>query len=475
MRNIKDIFSRHYKILFIAIPALYFLVGAYFRYILGDLSIRSLDPDYVYFITGLEISNGHFNVTHIDHPGTPLQLLMGLVFRITFLFRSGSNGFLEDVFANPDLYMAVSNMAITAITTALLFYAGLQTYKKTKSLSYGILIQCTPFLPVIWFDIIGRIYPELMLPIPILFLELVLIEILFSDNEIGTSSNVWLLSAISALGLSIKLTFIPIWFIPIILLKSWKTRLRFLLITTVLFLVFAIPVVFQINKFTGWIKAIFVHSGQYGGGDSNFVNWAEFVSGLKFLWIYETWFLTTTLIALLISAVYFSLKGKAADKKLLLITGAVLAAIVLQTIMVCKHFGHRYYVPVLLLSPLLIILIAETAKRMMPNKFQFVLKAGLAVYIVAFFIHLQPWIKQKTEAMSADMARRIETWHFVSTLNQDAIKIIATQNYGGPFKEYALMTAYAWAGRWQKDFQPALAKIYPDSYLFFTWDNTVRF
>jgi len=475
MGRIKNMLDRHYHILFIAIPVLYFIIGAYFRYILGDLSIRSLDPDYVYFITGLEISNGHFNVTHIDHPGTPLQLLMGLVYRITYLFRPGNNSFLEDVFANPDLYMAVSNMAITGITTALLFYAGIKTFKKTKSVGYGLLIQCTPFLPVIWFDIIGRIYPELMLPIPILLLELLLVEILFGNDEISTNRNVWLLSAISALGLSVKLTFIPIWFIPLIILKDWKARLRFLLITLILFLLFSIPVIFQLNKFTGWIKAIFVHSGQYGGGDSNFVNWHEFKAGLQFLWTYEHWFLLTAIAALLISAVYFVLNGKKADKRLLVITISVLVAIVFQTIMVCKHFGHRYYVPALLLSPLLVILISETTKRLLPNKLHGMIKAGIAVYLVTFFIHQQPWIKQKTEAMSADMAQRIETWHFVSTLNANAIKIIATQNYGGPYKEYALMTSYAWAGRWQKEFKPALAKLYPNSYLFFTWDSTVRF
>jgi hypothetical protein len=37
------------------------------------------------------------------------------------------------------------------------------------------------------------------------------------------------------------------------------------------------------------------------------------------------------------------------------------------------------------------------------------------------------------------------------------------------------MISYSWAGSQQKYFNETLAKLYPDSYMFFTWDNTIRF
>lgn len=37
------------------------------------------------------------------------------------------------------------------------------------------------------------------------------------------------------------------------------------------------------------------------------------------------------------------------------------------------------------------------------------------------------------------------------------------------------MISYAWSGGHQKYYTETLAKLYPDSYLFFTWDNTFRF
>lgn len=77
--------------------------------------------------------------------------------------------------------------------------------------------------------------------------------------------------------------------------------------------------------------------------------------------------------------------------------------------------------------------------------------------------------------MSDDLSRRKETWHFVSSLDPNSIKIITTQNYGSPFKEYALMVSYTWAGDQQKYYTETLARLFPDTYLYFTWDNTLKF
>jgi hypothetical protein len=475
MQILNNIFQKKYQSLLFIIPILYFSIGAYFRYVLGDLSLRSLDPDYIYFITGFGISEGHFNVAHVDNPGTPLQYLMGIVYRITFLFRPGNIDFMEDVFRNPDLYMAVSNMVITGIITALLFYSGQRIYRKTGSVLYGLLIQCTPFLPVIWFDIIGRIVPELLMPIPVILIEMFLMELVHSDEETDSTKQVIFLSAVSAFGLSIKLTFLPLWFIPLLILKTWQNKLKFLALAIVFFLAFAIPVTLRLNIFTGWIKTLFIHSGQYGGGEANFVNWSEFGANLQFLWGYERWFLVTFLITFILAIAYFLTFRRKSDKKLLLVTGAVLLTIILQTGMVCKHFEHRYYIPVLLMLPLLVFLISETIKKLLRNRMQILVSAGLIFFLVAFFAHQRPWMKMKSEVMTTNMAQLTETWHFVSTLDPNAIRIITTKNYGSPFKEYALMISYSWAGSQQKYFNETLAKLYPDSYMFFTWDNTIRF
>jgi hypothetical protein len=474
LKNNSSIIKRLQSLLLI-VPSFYFIIGSYFRSILGDLSLRSLDPDYIYFITGLGVSEGHLNVAHVDNPGTPLQYLMGIAYRLIHFLRPESGTYLEDVFKNPDLYMSVSNLVITGLVTAILFYAGRRVYQATGSVLYGILIQATPFLAVIWYDLIGRIVPELLMPIPVILLEVFLIELIYSEKNIESKKEIALLSAISAFGLSIKLTFIPLWFIPIILIKTWKKKALFMGLSILFFLTFAIPVTLRLNTFTGWIKTLFIHSGTYGAGDSNFVNWTEFWTNLQFLWGYERWFVVTSIITAFTAVTYFIINRKNADRKLLLVAGAVLITIMLQTGMVCKHFAHRYYVPSLLLFPILIFLTAEFFKRTLKEKAQFIVSIGLVVFLFAFAVHQQPWIRMKAEAMSVDLDQRKETWHFVSTLNSNSIRIITTQNYGSPFKEYALMVSYAWAGEQQKYYTETLAKLYPDTYLYFTWDNTLKY
>ena len=472
--NYKPFLNQLQSFLFI-IPSLYLMIGSYFRSILGDLSLRSLDPDYIYFITGLGISEGHFNVSHVDNPGTPLQYLMGLSYRLTHLFRPENFTFLEDVFQNPDLYLSVSNLMITGLVTAVLFYAGRRVYQSTGSILYGILIQATPFLAVIWYDLVGRIVPELLMPIPAILLELFLIEYIYDKKNAEGKWQIIFLAAISAIGLSIKLTYIPLWFIPLIIIPQWKKKVKFLGLSILFFLLFAIPVTLRLGIFTGWIKSLFIHSGTYGGGNANFINWTEFFANLKFLWGYEKWFLLTTIITAVSALAYFLTHKKEADKRLLLVSGAILLTVILQTGMVCKHFAHRYYIPALLLFPILVFLIAEFFRKTVKGKMQILVSAGLTVVLLGYFVHQQPWIKMKTEAMSDDLSRRKETWHFVSSLDPNCIKIITTQNYGSPFKEYALMVSYTWAGDQQKYHTETLAKLYPDTYLYFTWDNTLKF
>lgn len=468
-------FRNQLQSLLFIIPSFYFIIGSYFRSVLGDLSLRSLDPDYIYFITGLGISEGHLNISHVDNPGTPLQYLMGLSYRLTHLFRPGNFTFLEDVFQNPDLYLSVSNLVITGLVTAVLYYAGTRVFQSTGSILYGILIQTTPFLAVIWYDLIGRIVPELLMPIPVILLELFLIEYIYAKKNAEDWHQIIFLAAISAIGLSIKLTFIPLWFLPLVIIPNWKKKAQFLGLSVLFFLLFAIPVTLRLGVFTGWIKSLFIHSGTYGGGNANFVNWTEFLANLKFLWGYEKWLLLATIITAITAIVYILTHKKDANKRLLLVTGAVLLTVLFQTGMVCKHFAHRYYIPVLLLFPILVFLIAEFFRETIKGKMKILISIGLTFIILCYSVYQQPWIKMKTEAMSDDLSRRKETWHFVSSLDPNSIKIITTQNYGSPFKEYALMVSYTWAGDQQKYYTETLAKLFPDTYLYFTWDNTLKF
>jgi hypothetical protein len=146
------------------LPAVYFLVARHFRILLGDLSLRSSDPEYIYFMSGLNMSEGLLEVAHIDNPGTPLQVLMAVLFRIIWLLRGAPSPYLEDVLLYPDFYLSVTSLTIAALTTVLLLFAGKKIYEHTGSVLLAILFQSAPFLPLIWFDLVGRVAPEIRFP-----------------------------------------------------------------------------------------------------------------------------------------------------------------------------------------------------------------------------------------------------------------------------------------------------------------------
>ena len=64
-----------------------------------------IDPDYVYLLNGLNAYNGHFqDIIHVDHPGTPLQLLIGLILPIIAFFRNAPD-VASDVLLHPNTYI----------------------------------------------------------------------------------------------------------------------------------------------------------------------------------------------------------------------------------------------------------------------------------------------------------------------------------------------------------------------------------
>ncbi len=469
-------FEKNQKFLLFLIPFLYLVAGIYFRFLLGNLSLRSVDPDYVYFISGLSISEGFFKVGHIDHPGTPLQILIAVLFRIIFLFRGSNVSYIEDVFLHPDLYLSIANLLITVMTTGLLIYAGRKIFETTKSVFYAVLVQTTPFLPVIWYDLIGRITPELMMPFPIILLTVLIITIYYTENSVSYKTVI-LLALISAFGLSIKLTYILLWMIPFLMIETWKKRFVFVGLSFILFFIFAIPVTLQLNVFWGWVKNLFMHSGTYGGGESNIINFASLRTNLKDLYGYEKRFFYVYFGLIAVFSGYLIYFRKKVDKKIVLLAIAVILTIAAQLLMIGKHYAHRYFIPVLMISPLMIFIIAEMIKKVYPKKITtYIINIGIVGFLFWNVQFNRHWLPIKTEAMGTDMENRMQTWHVAQSLEKDSYKIIASQNYGCPFIEYALMYSTVWANHAKREeYASILGKLYPTTYNFFTFDNTFRF
>lgn len=464
------------KALLFLLPVLYFIAGAYFRNLLGNLSLRSSDPEYIYFMSGLTLSEGTLKLAHIDNPGTPLQILVALVFRITWFFRGLPTPYVEDVFTHPDLYLSVTSLLIAALTAGLLFYAGKKTFQYTNSIFYALLVQTAPFLPVIWYDLIGRVAPELMMPFPLVLLTVLVIKV-FYQKETVSNYQLLLFAFISAFGLSIKLTFLSVWFIPFMLIDGWKKKAAFVGISLALFFIIAFPMTLRFHIFWGWIKDLFLHSGQYGEGDSNIVDFASLKSNLRELIHLEKKFFYVFLALTASLVAYMAWFRKKADKRLGLLGIAVVVSIAAQVLMVGKHYAHRYFIPVLLLSPLMIFTMAELIRKFRPGKIMNTgIKLGIALLLLWSVQHNVRWLPIKSQAMGSDIENRMPTWHFAQLLEKDSYRIITSQNYGSPFIEYTLTYSHVWGNHKKRlEYAPILDKLYPNVYNYFTWDNTLKY
>ncbi len=468
--------KKYQSLLLFVLPVLYLAAGLNFRFLLGNLSLRSVDPDYVYFISGLSISEGYFKVGHIDHPGTPLQLLIALVFRIVFLFAGKSESFVEDVFSRPDFYMSITSIFIIILTSLLLFFAGKYVLKTTKSVLYVLLIQTAPFLPQIWYDIIGRITPELMMPFPVLFLSVLVIHFWFEKEPVN-SKMIWGLALISAFGLAVKLTYLPLILLPLFYIEPWKKRLKFLAATGLFFLIIALPATLQFSRFFGWVKNIFVHSGSYGNGEANIIDFAAFKNNLNELFYAEKTFFYILAVVVILLVVYLVVFRKKADSKIVLVTTGLITTIAVEIILVGKHYAHRNFIPALLLSPLLVFVATGILQKLYPKKItKWIVSLGIIGLLVLNIQHNKHWLPIKNEVLGSDIEKRSSTWHFASMLEKDSYKIIASQDYGCPFIEYTLMYSMAWAPNHKKaEYTSVLGKLYPNTYNYFTWDNTLRY
>ena len=468
--------GKYFRISLFVLPFLYLIAGLYFRFLFGNLSLRSIDPDYVYFISGLQISEGFLKIVHIDHPGTPLQIFIALVFRTIYLFRNHDLTYIEDVFSNSDMYLAIVNVAITTLTSVLLYYAGKKVLKHTNSILYAILIQTTPFLPVIWYDLIGRIVPELMLPFTIILLSVAIIEVYFNEDSV-TSKYAIKLAFLSALGLAVKIIFAPLCLIPFIVIKKWKQKIIFVAATILFFFLLALPVTLQLHIFWGWVKNLFVHSGHYGGGDANFIDFTTFRNSLHELFGYEQRFFYVLFGLFILFAVYLIWRRKKAEKRIVNLTASVILATGILTIMVGKHYAHHYFIPALMLAPLIIILVAELIKKMIPSKLAvFFVPIVIVVYLAWTFDNNREWLPNKSTAIGTYVKTHQATWYVAQTLEKDSYKIITSQGYGCPFIEYSLIYSTVWANyKKREEYYRILDKLYPNTYNYFTWDNTIKY
>jgi len=454
-------------------PALYLLLGFYFRQVFGDLSLRSSDPEYVHFVSAMCVATGKFGQANVDHPGSVYQLIVALIFKIIHFIRSNKTPFFEDAVAHADMYLAVTNLVITSVVSAAMLWAGKMVVKISNSTLYALLIQTAPFIIASWYEVFGRIYPEITFVIPIYLLEIQLLREIYQPKQ-QSNKTVFAYAFAISVGLSTKMTFLPLALLPLFVIKKMGNKLKYFILTIVLFFILSPQVAFQWHHFSHWMRGIFFHSGAYETGDTGIVNSSLFFSNLSKIVANEKFFFYAAAILLLLTIFWaFTKKRKTPLFGMMLGLTVALAGLVF---IVSKQYAIRYFFPALLLYPFMFILSKETIQAFVKHKVVKPVLGILLVLIIGYQMNKTiPYIRVVSRNVSKQMNARIQTRDFIQTLNKNCYTIITSQDYGSPYPQYALMFGFAMSGQHWPNYKEKLDKLFPDNYIYSTWDNTIKY
>jgi len=398
--------------LLIVIPFMLVGIGALFLEYSAPVYAGPLgydqDPAYVYLLNGLSMLAGHAP-GHIDHPGTPLQLLVAAFIPVWAVLTSPDafdSGLINSVLADPEHYIHGISLALL-LTNALCFmYAGARIFAATGSIFLAVVFQSTPLMFPEVFPRIFYLSPEAFLyAISAVTVGVLSPQIFNSAHCTGADSNGGKLSGITlGIGIATKVTFIPLLGL-LLVFRGWRKIVRPLLYCTVTFLIAISPIWTQIPRLVSWLLGVFLHTEHYGRGSAGIID-LSLVPG-RLVALIDVFPLYFAIVAVLIAVPVFSCLVRLAVRLCnrmectrfpvasldRLASGAdrtvparvsfvfvlVLAA---QTVIVLKHFGQHYMVPALPVAAVAFVWLVRGAGALMAPP----LRTGAFALILAFLV-----------------------------------------------------------------------------------------
>lgn len=338
------------KIWIFIIPAIVLIWSIFFLQLSGPFYQTRIDPDYVYLLNGLNCATLEFSrIGHIDHPGTPFQVITGIFIRITHLV-AGQGPVVDDVISRPELYLTVLAFYLSLLTALTLLWLGQMVMKFRNDYAGAVILQLSVFLNIFLIDIPCRYIPDRMLSLVVLFFTGICIRYFYgnnySDRKFAVHSGI-----LMGLGFITKFNFLPILIIPLFVVKKMKERVIYVLTLIISSVVFFLPVHNQFSYFRRFITSIIKHDGLYGGGSKQVFNFDNFWQNSILIFRQNTAFSITLALALLAVAMILlnPLKRNLLRKELFYLVSMILAALI-GTVITAKHFKDYYIIPVITLT-----------------------------------------------------------------------------------------------------------------------------
>lgn len=461
------------KLLFIIIPFLTFLICAFSDLIFNDIYLNSIDPDFVYLINGLNVFRGDFNsIIHVDHPGTPLQMLIGVLISIIGTIR-GADNITMDVFSNPQTYIRTIILIFAFFHALVLFFIGLRYYKHQNNLFHSILLQCSFIISSTLILSQSKLFTETLLPLGSLLLILLSIE--FVWGKMKELKFTFLSGIIVGIFVAVKITFFPLLILPLILIIKWRHKLLFVITSILFFILSVLPIISKLTFFKEFILGIATHDGLYGKGQESPIS-ISFLIGNIWKLLNIDYSFSIIVVFSIIVLVYMMIKyRKEILKKIeFRLLFAITIVFLAQLLMVSKHAGIRYMIPAVILSMLALTVIIRQFKS---NK---IIIISLITLVFVFSIINQ------ISTFSANIDNyqlQKKSLNFVRTniKNNDAVLVVSKDSWmGSPFVAHSIMFGKLYCASQGPQYAKYLKKIYPKFYFwthhnqqYCDWENNI--
>lgn len=333
-------------------------------FIVFSLSLRSAegpfynglaDPSYVYLINSLSLAqmNG-YDIGHVDHPGTPLQIAGAVVIKVFHSFSNGKNNIAEDVLYRPETYMNAIDYFLILLNSIGLFISGLIVYSVRKNIITGMFFQTVPFVSINLLEVFSLVKTENFAFFILVILLSLMIKIIYDPPE-NYTAYLFLTGILCGLILAAKISFICILLIPLLLFPGVRKKLIFLAMVSVSFVVSVLPAISNYKYFINWVGNLIFHEERYGKGDDMILNTGSFLQNITKIYNNERFF--SVVYFLMLSVLVLSLLWKkryeedvsknSIELKFLF---AIFFSMSVNVVLVAKHYSQRYMFPALILT-----------------------------------------------------------------------------------------------------------------------------
>jgi hypothetical protein len=430
----------------------------------------NLDPDYVYLLNGLSILHG-YGPQHVDHPGTPVQLLVALVIKVTHLL-TGHGPVAEDVIGRPEHYLAAVSGLLVVLFAGALLVAGLAALRTTGSLLAGLAMQLLPGLsPLIALHVTG-VKPEPFLAALTALLAALVLRTLDPARPRWKVPEAVLFGLLVGLAVAAKVTAAPLAVIPLVLLTGLAARALFAGVATLTLALATLPAWPALQVFFGFITGIATHSGQHGSGRPSVFDVAEYLGGLRLL-AQQNWGGVPVTVGLLgaIAASALALRvRRGGGASMVAARDALVASVAMQGVsylLVARHAASHYILPAVVMAGLTAALSIHAVRLLAPAATRRV-SAVVAVLLAIFAFKYG----QGIGARRAEVAiRREAQLQVVAKLEAEFRGVRVLHHYTSSSPAYALHFGDLYTGgKWSRQIHDR----HPDHLYYSLWDDRLE-